>query len=75
MAAIVTHRVGDSVMVSEGDLGVRTMSKVPVCEKCGNTLKGRVPKEARVICYFCNNPPLSEEEETLKYKDVPNGTT
>jgi len=51
------------------------MSKVPVCEKCGNTLKGRVPKEARVICYFCNNPPLSEEEETLKYKDVPNGTT
>ena len=75
MAAIVTHRVGDSVLVSEGNLGVRTMSKVPVCEKCGNTLKGRVPKEARVICYFCSNPPLPEEEETLKYKDVPNGTT
>jgi len=75
MAATVTHRVGDSVLVSEGNLGVRTMSKVPVCEKCGNTLKGRVPKEARVICYFCSNPPLPEEEETLKYKDIPNGTT
>ena len=75
MAAIVTHRVGDSVLVSEGNLGVRAMSKVPVCEKCGNTLKGRVPNEARVVCYFCSNPPLPEEEETLKYKDIPNGTT
>ena len=75
MAAIVTHRFGDSVLVSEGNLGVQAVSKVPVCEKCGNTLKGRVPNEARVVCYFCSNPPLPEEEETLKYKDIPNGTT
>jgi hypothetical protein len=75
VAKPTNHRFGHRFVVSEGNLGVQAMSKVPVCEKCGNTLKGRVPKEARVICYFCSNPPLPEEEETLKYKDIPNGTT
>ena len=68
------HHDTDNAIVDNGVL-TNMNYKVPVCEKCGNTLKGRVPNEARVVCYFCSNPPLPEEEETLKYKDIPNGTT
>jgi hypothetical protein len=47
--------------------------KVPVCGKCGNTLKGRVPKDVRVVCYFCSNPRGEQDDEdnkVLKSTDV-----
>jgi hypothetical protein len=51
--------------------------KIPICGKCGKTLKGKVPIDAtNIICFFCDNPPLSkeelEEETTLtRWKDTP----
>jgi len=48
--------------------------KVPICEQCGNTLKGRVPKDATgIICYFCANPRGEQDDEDnqiLKSVDV-----
>ena len=43
-------------------------TKVPVCEKCGATLKGRVPVEVKVICYFCSNP-LYEGDDATNQQD------
>jgi hypothetical protein len=48
-------------------------TKIPICEKCGKTMKGRVPIDAtHITCYFCNNPPFDDEEafpSPLKYSD------
>jgi hypothetical protein len=46
--------------------------KIPVCEKCGNTLKGRVPADVRIFCFFCANPnppPQDEENDDTNWKD------
>jgi len=40
--------------------------KVPVCEQCGNTLKGRVPNNTKVICYFCANPRGEQDDDDNK---------
>jgi hypothetical protein len=37
--------------------------KIPICEKCGNTLKGRVPADARITCFFCANPNPPHEDK------------
>jgi hypothetical protein len=50
--------------------------KVPICEQCGNTLKGRVPKDAKgIICFFCANPRGEQDDDEnviLKSVDVTN---
>jgi hypothetical protein len=47
--------------------------KVPICTECGTKLKGKVPLETTVVCYFCSNPPFDdngEENTSLKHKDT-----
>jgi hypothetical protein len=51
------------------------ISKKPVCVKCGTKLKGRVPMDAVVTCFFCANPRGEQDDDDnkiLKSKDVSN---
>lgn len=57
------------------DKGLGMISKKPVCVKCGTKLKGRVPMDAVVTCFFCANPRGEQDDDDnkiLKSKDVSN---
>jgi hypothetical protein len=47
--------------------------KTPICEKCNRILKGKVPHDTAVICFFCNNPRFDDADDAntaLKSTDV-----
>jgi hypothetical protein len=46
--------------------------KVPICEKCGRKVIGRIPEHVVFVCFFCKNPnppPLDEENLDTNWKD------
>lgn len=38
--------------------------KVPICEKCGRKVIGRIPADTVFICFLCTNPnpPHSDQD-------------
>ena len=39
-------------------------SKVPICDKCGRVMKGRIPLDATDIeCFMCYNKRRDKEDE------------
>ena len=44
-------------------MGRQVKTKIPVCENCGMVLKGKVPIDTHIICYFCNNPPFNDSDD------------
>lgn len=49
-------------------------TKIPICEKCGRRLKGKVSADAtQIVCFFCNNPRGEQDDDAnliLKSKDT-----
>jgi len=57
-------------------LGVEAMRpkgyKVPICEKCGRKVIGRIPEHVVFTCFLCANPnppPPDEENDDTNWKD------
>jgi len=49
---------------------VAAIKKIPRCFMCGGELKGKVPADTKVICFFCANPPPEDpEEDGYNFKD------